>query len=1267
MFFIKRNKYLLIAIAIALLATVLIEFSSGYIINSQVSNWKQTSKLILEQIEQNTSQRIIEKQEKLFHHLHFFSERLIEHLREQNGNYYPAFELTSQEIFYPYQIYVFDKDSSLVVWSESANQSVTMEVMRVFKEDEYFFIRSNLKVLLAAYKKLNSYTIFITQPVEKEYRLNSSYFAEVSLSDELSEEYKTEVTIDFVSTKEFPKDGRLYTFPLYNNFNNTIAYVTVHTPQLSTYKNDIRNELISWQSYLLLGTIFLLGILVRKNRELFRNRTVKFAIFVIYLSLLRLVLYWFSVPSKIFSGNLNNPAFFESTFAFGIFRSPIEFFISAILILAVIIQGGKYFLQFLNETRQPRLNNKLIYLILIFNCVFFILTVRGFGASMRSIVFESSLRYFKYPFVLPDPPTLLMDINILILGICAMCFLIYILVASFRLFQKVNNSHWPPIVIGFVIIQFLALIFDLVQLQPQGTSLLRISFITAVFIFSIYLYKFLSASTSYIISLLFAASILTISYLIYFNSDFEIKSLRTTAFDLLKPNQEQIAGVVQTVASDETIIRKLETELTEAKDLNFDAIAFRIWSNSQLQGEKVSSLVNIIGSNKQLLGSFNYNFEEDFIWDWSPVSDSLIQLTSLNSALDNTGNRILRSINPLFNKGKLVGYVEVSALLDFYTLDFSDEYDIIGSSKVIEESPINTKQLKIFDFQDGELTNYYTDLILSESEKEKILSAELNDVNEAWLNMPLNELDHVIYLKKVRDPNKKRYIAVALSENELSWSLFNFFKIFLVHCLFILLGLLLFYLPQIGKITQLKFTFRTQLLFAFIVISTLPLVLLALYFKNLTEEKNTAAIYYKLGKRADRIEKYINDYLPVDTTFTEDLLQRASNDTGIEFDLYSGKNLVHSSKQVYYDVGLIPKIINSKIYKYLLLTGRTDYVVTEKIENREFHSFYHKAEIGGEEYLIGVNDLFNSIQLPMSAAEVDIFLLGSYSLAVILVIVFSTILANQISSPIRRLTFATSAVAGGDLSISIHENNKGEVGELVDGFNKMVFELQKNQKELAEMEREAAWKEMAKQVAHEIKNPLTPMKLAVQQLIVAKDDNSKKYEQIFSKVTDTVIKQIDILKNIATEFSNFAKMPDLRISEVNLVELINNSLALFSEEKIKIELRTPKAYVKISTDADQLQRTLVNLIRNSIQAGAENLVFEIEEIGTQLVLRVSDDGKGISEEIKSKIFDANFTTKVEGMGLGLNMAKRFFESTNASIDIESTNGRGTIIIIKFNT
>ena len=305
------------------------------------------------------------------------------------------------------------------------------------------------------------------------------------------------------------------------------------------------------------------------------------------------------------------------------------------------------------------------------------------------------------------------------------------------------------------------------------------------------------------------------------------------------------------------------------------------------------------------------------------------------------------------------------------------------------------------------------------------------------------------------------------------------------------------------------------------------------------------------------MENIINEEIPESPP--GDYIQAFKNtgkDLGISFAVYEGSVQIFNSREQYYKAGLFTDKLNPEAYYQLNYLSFREYFTKENIDNFEYDSFYKTANIGDRTFVIGVNDAFNKVRLTFSVMDIDVFLFGIYSFATLIMILISTFLANRISRPIRRLTKATASVAQGDFNIEIESAEKGELKDLLAAFNSMTKELQRNQIEHAELERENAWKEMAKQVAHEIKNPLTPMKLAVQQLIVSYRDKNKNFDSIFEKVSSTILNQIENLSQIASEFSRFARMPNYKLEEIDLLPVIKDTINLFADEKIKLDIQT---------------------------------------------------------------------------------------------------------------
>jgi nitrogen fixation/metabolism regulation signal transduction histidine kinase len=244
-----------------------------------------------------------------------------------------------------------------------------------------------------------------------------------------------------------------------------------------------------------------------------------------------------------------------------------------------------------------------------------------------------------------------------------------------------------------------------------------------------------------------------------------------------------------------------------------------------------------------------------------------------------------------------------------------------------------------------------------------------------------------------------------------------------------------------------------------------------------------------------------------------------------------------------------------------------------------------------------------------------------------------------------------------------------EIGELVREYNRMVDELAVSAEKLARSERESAWREMAKQVAHEIKNPLTPMKLSMQHLQRAWNEKSDNMDELFSRISKTLIEQIDALSNIASEFSNFAQMPRAKNETLDLSKIISSVINLFSgTPNIKIIFEDDKAARRIFADREQLIRLFSNLIKNSIQAIPENTEGKIEvRIKTENdfhIISIRDNGTGIAPEQQEKIFMPSFTTKTSGMGMGLALVKNIAEQAGGKVWFETKPEEGSTFFVE---
>ncbi|MNY21061.1 Sporulation kinase D [compost metagenome] len=235
----------------------------------------------------------------------------------------------------------------------------------------------------------------------------------------------------------------------------------------------------------------------------------------------------------------------------------------------------------------------------------------------------------------------------------------------------------------------------------------------------------------------------------------------------------------------------------------------------------------------------------------------------------------------------------------------------------------------------------------------------------------------------------------------------------------------------------------------------------------------------------------------------------------------------------------------------------------------------------------------------------------------------------------------------------------------------MIAALEESAVKLARSERESAWREMAKQVAHEIKNPLTPLKLGVQLLEKSWKEKDVNFEKKFERFNKSFIEQIDSLSTIASEFSNFAKMPDTKLEKLRLLPIVEQARNIFTNtEDAEITIfNNTTVDVFVLGDKDQLLRTFNNLLKNGIEAGAVNgkciIKIQVFNDESHVFIEVQDNGNGIDPLLQDKIFVPNFTTKSSGTGLGLAFVKQAVENAGGSVDFRSVSAKGTTFYLSF--
>ncbi len=478
------------------------------------------------------------------------------------------------------------------------------------------------------------------------------------------------------------------------------------------------------------------------------------------------------------------------------------------------------------------------------------------------------------------------------------------------------------------------------------------------------------------------------------------------------------------------------------------------------------------------------------------------------------------------------------------------------------------------------------------------------------------------------------------------------------------------------KITMLSL--RTRIFLSMIVLIIMASIILASI--SIIQFKNEAREYHqeRLERKENEVKEHIN-YVLSTTTYPltthnlalifKDKIHELAQIHAIEINIYSldGK-LLKSSKESF-SVDKVAPPIPKYILKLVRSSIEKRFVDIKTIDGVKNRSSY--SQIKDDKFKpLGILNLPYVEDDGFYEKELNGFLirLGQvYSFMLLVAFALAYFLSTYITKSLKTISdkLSETSLNQKNEKIGVEATSK-EINLLIKSYNAMVDELEVSAVKLAQSEREEAWREMAKQVAHEIKNPLTPMRLTVQSFQRKFDPNDPEIKQKMKDYSETLIQQIDTMSAVASAFSNFASMPAQQNETLNVVEAVELALDIFNEDYLVFEKESEEIIAEI--DRTQLIRIITNLVKNAIQAipdqqEIKSIIVRVEKKQKTVLITVKDNGIGIKEEDKTRIFEPKFTTKNSGMGLGLSIIKNIIENYKGSITFETQYGHGTTFTV----
>lgn len=514
-------------------------------------------------------------------------------------------------------------------------------------------------------------------------------------------------------------------------------------------------------------------------------------------------------------------------------------------------------------------------------------------------------------------------------------------------------------------------------------------------------------------------------------------------------------------------------------------------------------------------------------------------------------------------------------------------------------------------------------------------------------------------------------------------NIFDFFTLtsYMIYAwtlIFVLLSLP-YWIKHYSKRKNLRFNlyYRTKIQLYLLFMSLIPLLVIGLVSIPFIKKSYYEEVQRELKRQTQAVLTAIHarGFSEEDFTQSSNAIQSLTSDIAIltqsDVNLYSKQGkLVVSTQPKIFELGLLSNNIHPNAYYYLNLQYQQEFIQSEKIGKLSYISIYVPV-IDKNLNMIGILNMpyiTRQGQLEAEVARFVSYLIGVYVVILLGLAGLTLLLSNTLTKPLNVLKQRIEQIRLGKKNEPMQWKSNDEIGALVQAYNQMVEKLEASERKLAMSEREAAWREMARQIAHEIKNPLTPMKLSIQHLLRAYQDNHPNLNMMIEKVSKTLLTEIDSLTEIATTFSNFAKLQQQEPEVIEVQALLKQNIALYqSHEDILFDIQLPDEPYCIYADHSAISRTFQNIIKNAIQAmeNSENKTLSVhlyKENGFVYV-SIKDTGCGIDKEHLERIFEPNFTTKNSGTGLGLAISKRAVENANGNIYVQSELGKGTVFLI----
>ncbi len=401
---------------------------------------------------------------------------------------------------------------------------------------------------------------------------------------------------------------------------------------------------------------------------------------------------------------------------------------------------------------------------------------------------------------------------------------------------------------------------------------------------------------------------------------------------------------------------------------------------------------------------------------------------------------------------------------------------------------------------------------------------------------------------------------------------------------------------------------------------------------------------------------------------TDDLVLWISSAIANDVNLYREGRLASSSRRELYDWGLLPELVDGEIYFRLSYENKPFYALRQRIGRYSYQLLAIPYSVRQTPFLISLPFPFEKQEISQAAEELIEFLVFISVFFAALVLILARAMGRMIITPVNKLVAGTREVGLGNLDISVEHRSRDEMKTLVDGFNAMIKDLKRHQQEIAELSKKVVWSEIAQKVAHEIKNPLTPIQLSAEHLLRVYADGRGDFAKALKESTSYIIGEVDNLRRIAQEFLELSKTTALKKETFDLKAVVHEVISPYQNmlsDRIRFREISEGKDFRLEADPAKIKIAFRNLFINAVEAVRGRGEIEVRLVADDGLLRltVKDTGIGMDKDLLEKVFEPYFSTKDAGTGLGLPIARKIIEDHGGTIQAESVPGQGTKIAI----